>query len=144
MTRVLGSILLLACAALASALAPQNAPTRFAYVDIVLDAGEAPLAAWQVELDAGPGVTIVGIEGGEHAAFSEPPYYDPKAMMHDRVILGAFDTGDDLPTGPTRVARVHVQIEGDNPAYELSVTTAATVDGTRIDVDATVIEGSAE
>lgn len=144
MTRLLLTVVIIGIGVFVPALSPQDVPVRFAYVDIVLDAGDVPLAAWQVELDAGRGVTIVGVEGGEHAAFAEPPYYDPKAMMRDRVILGALDTGNDLPVGKTRVARVHVQIETAQPTYELSVTAAATTDGTGIDVDATVIEGSAE
>jgi hypothetical protein len=119
---------------------------RFAYVDVFVDAGDRPLAAYQLELVATQGdVTIVGIEGGEHAAFAEPPYYDPAALKDsERVIIGAFDTGDDLPHGRTRVARVHVRIAGPAPEYELSLTVAADADANEIDATATLVEGSAE
>jgi hypothetical protein len=125
--------------------APAGTP-RFAFLDVYVDAGDASVAAYQLELVATAGdVTIVGIEGGEHAAFVEPPYYDPAALKEsERVIIGAFDTGDDLPHGRTRVARVHVRIAGPAPEYELSLTVAADADGAEIDADATLVEGSAE
>src|SRR5690554_6874465 len=42
---------------------------RFAAVNLYVDSGEAPLAAWQIDFrDARGVVRIVGIEGGEHAA----------------------------------------------------------------------------
>jgi len=75
-------------------------------------------------------VEIVGIEGGEHPAFVEPPYYDPAAMANDRVILAAFSTGKDLPHGRVRVARVHVQVSGGvEPKYEAKLVTAGSIDG---------------
>ena len=47
---------------------------RFAVVDVYIDAANAALAAYQVEILTTQGtVKIVGIEGGEHAAFKEPP-----------------------------------------------------------------------
>ena len=100
------------------------APTvRFAAVDVYIDAGDRPLAAYQFELSASAGeFKIVGIEGGEHAAFAEPPYYDPAALSRDRVIIAAFNTGDDLPNGKVRVARVHVQVIGEpSPAYDVKL-----------------------
>ena len=127
---------------------PAEAPAgvRFAWVDLYVDAGDAPIAAYQLELAATAGdVTIVGIEGGDHRAFAEPPYYDPMALRDsERVVLGAFDTGDDLPAGRTRVARVHVRLAGPAPTYDLTLTAAATAGGTEIDAEASLIEGSAE
>lgn len=116
-----------------SATAPS---VRFATVDIYVDSGDQPLAAYQCELTAEQnGVKIVGIEGGEHAAFRDPPYYDPAALMNRRVILAAFNTGADLPKGKSRVARVHVRIAGDaEPQYELTLIAAGAPDGRRIDV----------
>ena len=117
--------------------------SRFEWVDVYLDSGDAPLAAYQLELTAESGTfQIVGVEGGEHAAFVEPPYYDPAALQHDRVILAAFSTGDDLPTGSTRVARVHVMIEGERPSYVATLTVAATADGGSIPVEIQLEEGA--
>jgi len=104
---------------------------RFEAVDIYLDSGSHALAAYQFELRATIGeVKIVGVEGGEHPAFQEAPYYDPAALAQDRIIIAAFNTGRDLPTGRTRIARVHLQITGAaEPDYELNLTVAADADG---------------
>ena len=79
------------------------------------------------------GIEIVGIEGGEHPAFAEPAYYDPRAMSNNRVILGAFNTGNNLPNGRSRVARVHVRVKGPgNRLWHTELTTSANADGKRI------------
>ena len=108
--------------------------TRFEAIDVFVDSGELPLAAYQFELNSlTAGVEIVGIEGGEHAAFAEPPYYDSKAMNGNRVILAAFNTGKELPKGKSRVARVHVQVEGpEDRTWQTSLIASATTDGQRI------------
>ena len=95
----------------------------FTTVQIFVDSGDSPLAAYQLIFeDMRRSVRIVGIEGGEHAAFKTPPYYDAKAMQQDRVILAAFNTGDALPTGKTRVAVVHLQKKiGAEPDYRLEL-----------------------
>lgn len=116
---------------------PEDGPEdgiRFAALDIYVDSGRHPLAAWQLEfVGDSPGIEIVGIEGGEHAAFREPPYYDPRAMNHNRVILASFDTSSDLPRGRSRVARVHVQVTGPGLCeYRTRITASATTDGERI------------
>lgn len=108
-------------------------PVRFAAYDVLID-GDAPLAAYQVEVWSRTGnVAIVGIEGGADAAFADPPYYDPQAMRHDRVILAAFSTKPAAqlpPAGSTRVATIHVQITGDaDPRFDTKLTAAATTDG---------------
>ena len=107
---------------------------RFEAVDVFVDSGNQRLAAWQLEVNCTANdVHIVGIEGGEHPAFKEPPYYDKRAMNNNRVIIAAFSTGDNLPSGRSRVARIHVQVRGPGGRTWLSeVTTAATADGTRI------------
>ena len=108
---------------------------RFDAVDIYIDAGDEPLAAYQFELTAETGAfKVVGVEGGEHPAFAEkPPYYDPAALNQGRIIIAAFNTGDDLPNGKARVARVHVQIVGNqDPQYNVQLRVAATVDGEEI------------
>src|SRR3954468_2921287 len=124
------------------AVAPNT--RRFAAVDVYIDSGDRPLGAYQVELKAVGDVKAVGIEGGESAAFREPPYYDPAALHEDqlreRVVLAAFNTGKDLPTGRTRVGGVHVRVAGDGePRYEARVQSAGTRDGSRMGAKVEVI-----
>lgn len=117
---------------------PATKPTvRFAPLHIYLDSGNQALAAFQFELKAVAGqIKIVGVEGGQHPAFQEPPYYDPAALANDRIIIAAFNTGSDLPEGRTRVATVHLQIIGDaEPEYELELTVAADTDGSELPAD---------
>jgi len=139
------------CALCVAVLRAQEAPepearpgVRFEAVDVYVDSGDAPLAAYQFEFAAEVGeVKIVGIEGGEHAAFEAPPYYDPAALMKHRVIIAAFNTGADLPGGKTRVARVHVQVTGDAaPEYVVKLNVAASPDGKEIKATATLGGGT--
>ncbi len=123
--------------------APERPAVRFEAVDVYVDSGAKPLAAYQFELTATRGrAAIVGVEGGEHPAFQQAPYYDPAALQHDRIIIAAFSTGRDLPTGRTRVARVHLQVSGEEkPAYAVTLQAAATAGGARISATATVEQG---
>src|SRR5438067_1034311 len=58
----------------APAAATTGATVRFRAVDIFVDSKATPLAAYQLEFVAdAQRVKLVGIEGGEHAAFREPP-----------------------------------------------------------------------
>jgi hypothetical protein len=120
-----------------------DAKVRFAPVRIYLDSGEHPLAAYQFELKATKGqIKIVGVEGGAHAAFKDAPYYDPAALMQDRIIIAAFNTGQDLPTGRTRIATIHLQITGDaEPECELELTVAADDEGESIPVESHLAKG---
>lgn len=116
---------------------------RFRAVDVFVDSTNKPLAAYQLEFTASGGAKIVGIEGGGHAAFKEAPFYDVKAMQHERVVIGAFNTAkaDKLPTGKTRVATIHLQTTGDQPLrFKVQVKTAATVDGRKISAQASAEE----
>lgn len=119
-------------------------PVRFASVDVLVDPHGAALAAYQVEFLADSKlVTLVGIEGGEHAAFKNPPYYDTKAMGGGRVILAALNTGKDLPAGKTRVARLHVQIRGQGrPEMAAKLVVAASSNDKTIPADVSVSEGA--
>jgi len=108
---------------------------RFAPLHIFLDSGSQPLAAFQFELKAPAGqIKIVGVEGGQHAAFKEAPYYDKAALYNsNRIIIAAFNTGRELPKGRTRIATIHLQIIGDaEPDYELKLTVAADADAKEI------------
>jgi hypothetical protein len=115
---------------------------RFEAIDVFIDSGDQPLAAWQLELiSRTKDVEIVGIEGGEHPAFKEPPFYDPRAMNNNRVILGAFSTDSDeqLPSGRSRVARVHVQITGPGERlWHTELTTSASSDGRKIPAELSI------
>ncbi len=122
---------LLSSGATREAAAP-GAPARYWAMDVIVDADGKRLAAYQLEMTDPTGRTqIVGIEGGEHAAFSEPPYCDPAAMAQEgQVILAAFSTGKELPSGKTRVARLHLRTTGDGePALRAKLVVAATADG---------------
>ena len=116
--------------------ADQEPRVRFRAVDIFVDSTNAPLAAYQLEFAVTNGVAkIVGIEGGEHPAFHEAPFYDPKAMQRERVIIAAFSTNavSQLPAGRTRVATIHLQITGDSgPEFELKLSASAGPNGDRV------------
>ena len=145
---------LLAVVALAQAPVDVEAPpaeqpaaaSRFGYVDLFVDAADQPLAAYQLEFEATAGdVKIVGVEGGQHAAFKQAPYYDPEAMQRERVILAAFSTADaaELPVGKTRVATIHLQTSGDiEPQYAIKLVTSATAEGAETPATLSIEKGS--
>jgi len=121
--------------------------SRFSAVDIYVDSKNAPLAAYQIEFFATNGIAkIVGIEGGD-SVFREPPFYDTKAIQHDRVIIAAFNTAsaDKLPASKIRIATIHLQIVGDRPPqFQLKLQVAANPDGNKISADATFEERKSE
>ena len=104
---------------------------RFNAVDVYVDSGDKPLAAYQFEVKAQHGeVLLVGLEGGEPAAFRTAPYYDPSALLQNKVIVAAFSTAPQLPHGRTRVARLMVQVSGPNePVYDATLSVAGSTDG---------------
>jgi len=116
---------------------------RFAPLHIYLDSGNRDLAAYQFELKAAAGqIKIVGVEGGQHKAFKEAPYYDPAALANDRIIIAAFSIGGDLPKGRTRIATIHLQIIGDaEPQYDLKLAVAADADAKEIPAEITFEKG---
>ncbi|HNY78004.1 MAG: hypothetical protein RBS72_06850 [Sedimentisphaerales bacterium] len=139
---------------------PGKPGVRFAPVHIYLDSGNAPLAAYQFELVCSvpvrasqegnppkadhyePAVKIVGVEGGQHPAFNNAPYYDPAALANNRIIIAAFSTGADLPKGRTRIATIHLQIPSDTePEYELKLAVAADADGREFPAELTLETG---
>ena len=129
-------LLWLAAGLQAQPAAPEEGRSRFCAVDIFVDSGSTPLAAYQIEFAATNGVAkIVGIEGGEHPAFRQPPFYDPKAMQHDRVIIASFSTRSitELPAGKTRVATIHLQTSSVRlPVFELKLQAAGDPQGKRV------------
>ena len=132
--RLLSRLALCATLVGTSAAAPASGPTitgaSFTYVDVFVDPQGSPLAAYQFELRAtGSDVKLVGVEGGEHAAFAKPPYYDTKALLNDRIVVAAFNTGSDLPSDKTRVARLMVRTNGPAvPKYDVKLQVAASGD----------------
>lgn len=116
---------------------------RFVSLPVYIDSGNRTLAAYQFELKTKAGqVKIVGVENGEHPAFAQPPYYDPAALAKDRIIIAAFNTGKNLPTGRTRVTAIQLQITGQaEPQYELVLTIAADSDGKEIPAKISFVKG---
>jgi len=116
--------------------ADEEGRSRFCAVDIFVDSGSTPLAAYQVRFAVTNGVAkIVGIEGGEHAAFRQPPFYDPKAMQNELAVIASFSTAPaaDLPKGKTRVATIHLRTTGSTPPrFELKLQIAADMQGNKI------------
>lgn len=143
---------LFALAALAGAsmsAGTQQAPVaatsvRFQAIEVWIDTASEPLAAYQIEFKPAEAFTqavkIVGIEGGPPTSiFAAPPYYDPAAMQHERVVIAAFSTAkaDTLPRGRTRIATIHVQISGPaEPEFQVRTMAAATIDGREIQAEA--------
>lgn len=120
-------------------------PTSFAWFEIWIDTGGLPLSAWQAELTLlTPGGLIAGVEGGDSPVFSEPPYYDPRALRAERAVLAAFSTAgqSSLPRGRCRVATVHAEIPaGAEPVAALVLEAAAGPDGVEFEVTASIIPG---
>lgn len=138
--RTLAPICIAAFLAVTSVCAQDDVQSvRFDAIDVYVQSGDEPLAAYQLDLSAAKGdVTIVGIEGGESEVFTAPPYYDPAAIQNDRVIIAYFSTAaaDALPRGKVRIATIHVQIVGDvEPEYNATLTAAATAGGEPIDAE---------
>ena len=145
MTLIRTAILALLLCLLAGAI-EQSPPAQFGTVDLYVDSAQQPLAAWQMEFKATTGhVEIVGIERGDNADFHDPPYYDPAALKSNRVIVGAFDLADRLPSGKTRVARLHLHISGpDKPVYAVNLVVAGDKAGKPIVAQASFSEGEAK
>lgn len=142
--RVLIAILFLVVCA---AIGQEPVGGTFRAVDLFVDSGNQPLAAYQLSFACAAGdAKIVGIEGGEHTAFAEPPHYDPKAMQNNRVVVAAFNTASvgQLPRGRTRIATIHIQTSANARRYDLKVQAAATPAGESITVRAEAIERNAK
>jgi hypothetical protein len=141
--QLIASILLLT---LFTRALPAAEPIRFLAMDLIIDPKGQPLAAYQVEIQAEPGVKIVGVEGGEHAEFRKAPYYDPKGIQTERLIVAAFSTAEAeaLPKAATRVLTLHLQttISG-TPKLETSLKVAAKPNGQKIKAETSLTERKA-
>ena len=127
-------LMLAAAPASEEAASGEASGVRFTTVDIRIDPAGKALAAYQIEFVADVSrVKLVGVEGGDHPAFASPPYYDPAALTRNRVIVAAFNTGKDLPAGPFRAARLHVQITGsDKPSWQVKPIVTVAADGSAV------------
>ena len=138
-TSALLAVLVLLQPALMVEEAPPPPPQKkasFRALDLWVDAGDSPLAAYQIECNYNPKqVKIVGIEGGEAKAYNPAPYYDRAGKTGGRIIIAAFTIEDEeAPKGRTRVARLHLRVEGEGDAdVSLSLVTAARPGGDRIE-----------
>jgi hypothetical protein len=120
-------------------------PTRFEAIDVFVDSGQTPLAAYQIEIKEKAGsqgsARLVGIEGGAVAPYKAAPFYDPAALnedaLRDRIVIAAFSTDANLPTGKSRIARLHMQVSGAEPVFALKLMTAGAADGHKIEATAT-------
>jgi hypothetical protein len=125
------------------AAAAAEPATRFQAVDVFVDAGPAPLAAYQVDIEYDRAVSsLVGVEGGDRP-FQREPYYDPKGLTAGRIVVADFSIQGDLPRGRIRVARLHLEMRGD-PGLTARLAAAATAGGGSIPARVTLIpfEGS--
>jgi len=147
MTKLAVPILLLAVVGTTAAAARGDASVpdgvRFETLEIYVDAGSHPLAAWQFEFRVAAGdAEVVGVEGGEPPAFAEAPYYDPSALRGGYLIVAAFQANDEVPTGRTRVATLHLMVRGDRePRYDVSLVVASDPDGNSYDAVLSVEKG---
>lgn len=122
----------LAGLALLGAGAGGAAAQRYQPIDVYIDSGDAPLAAYQVEVTVDGDAIIVGVEGGDVPAFAAAPHYDPRALAGGRIIIADLDLGADLPRGRTRVATLHMRESGPPPTYHATLQAAADAGGTPI------------
>lgn len=108
---------------------------EFRTLSLVCDSGATPLAAWQLEMvlvDAQTGV--VGVEAGDSPAYPDPPTYSLRAGAEGRFALAAYSLADELPSGRTRVATLHVASNTPEPRILLGKAVACDREGRRIPV----------
>lgn len=117
---------------------------RFAAFDVLIDSGKTPLAAYQVRIVSTSGdVTLVGIEGSDHPAFSAAPYYDKHAILNKQIIVAAYSLANSLPTGKTRVATLMVRLgNGAKPDWHITLQVAGGADGKPVTATASIVEHS--
>jgi len=147
--RWLGLALLVAGALVAlthSTAATGGPEPRFVAFDLRIDAGDTPLAAWQVEVTYDPAATkVLSLEGGETEGFRDAPHYDRRGLEGGRIVIAAYATTDAAaPVGTTRVARLHLRTEGEALAPAVRLITAARPGGARIGARAMLAPASAD
>ena len=112
--------LLVAALLLTVNAAPASAEVSFRPVDVYVDAGRVALGAYQVQITYNKArIKIAGLEGGETAAYRDAPYYDSDGLTRGRIVVASFVrkgvSDRNVPSGRTRVARLHVQVDSRCP-----------------------------
>lgn len=129
--------LAVAAALLAAGAARAEGPVRFAAVEVFVDPGSAPLAAYQLEIAYDrTACALVGVEGGDRP-FAREPYHDPKGLTAGRIVIADF-TSEAPGRGRIRVARVHLELRGE-PRLAARLVTAATVGGAKIAAEVALV-----
>ena len=115
------------------------ANVRFMPVDIMIDAGDKPIAAYQFELRVTSGsAKLSGVEGGDCEAFKAPGFYDPKALNKGRIKLASFNLAKASPAGKFRCARLHFMVTGDQvPEFEITPVVIADAKGKKVSAQLT-------
>jgi hypothetical protein len=112
----------------------------FRVIDIFLDPKGKSLGAYQLGWKVTTqNARIVGIEGGDHPAFRNPPQYDPRAIQGERLVVAAFNAGAEksLPRGRIRIGSIHIEAAPSAICrFEIENLEAADVQGRRISVTA--------
>lgn len=142
--RAILNFVICACLCFASSALAES-DLRFASVDIYLETSE-PVAAWQFELSGKYGkMKVVGVEGGESAAYQRAPYYDREAVRlgeADRIVVADYSLADidELPSGRTRITTIHLMLDSeDDEDIESTLITATTYDGRVIDASISLV-----
>lgn len=110
----------------------------FRPLEIWVDVEEGSLAAWQLEVTFEGDAKIVGVERGDSAAFSDPPYYDPAALRGGRIVLAAFTTTRALAPGRHKVAVIHLMESGPPVQYDVRLIVASDARGEHLPATASV------
>lgn len=139
------ALLLVLGASASAAGETADRPRVFSVLRLEIDPSGAELSGWQLRADFGKSdARIVGIEGGASPAFTAPPYYDPRALNGGEIVLAALARGQELPTGRTTVAVLHVEHDPSGlPPLEVSELIAVGADGDEIEA-AVIQENGAE
>ena len=142
--KAISTLIISACLCFASGALAEN-DLQFAAVEIYLNTSE-PVAAWQFELSDRSGtMKVVGVEGGESEAYRRAPYYDREAVRlgaADHVVVADYSLADvdDLPSGRTRIATIHLMLDSeDDQDIELTLITATTHDGQVINASISLV-----
>ena len=144
------SVLIVCCLLGGEVLSEEQEPAvsfSFRALDLWVDSGKVPLAAYQVAITYDKKqVKILGLEGGPPGPFNAAPYYDDAGKQGGRIVLASFTTDDDrAPAGRTRVGRLHLMVTGDDdgPACTVKLITAAKPGGERISANVELSKPSA-
>lgn len=109
----------------------EPAAPQFQPLEVYIESDRA-VAAYQVEIRVvGGTAAFVGVEGGE-APFDDAPFYDPKALLDQRIVIAALSTDSALTPGRHRVATVHVREVGNGARYQIRLQAAADANAARV------------